>query len=61
MAHSDHPITIVSHAKRVRVHRSGRQIADTSRALILFEASYPGVRYLPRADVDMSLEDEAVP
>ena len=30
-------------------------IADTSAALVLKEASYPGVKYIPRKDVDMSL------
>jgi len=55
MAHDDHPINIVSHPARVCVRRGGVPIADTRRALTLFEASYPGVRYLPRADVNMSL------
>ncbi len=30
-------------------------IADTNAALMLREASYPEVRYIPRRDVDMSL------
>ena len=29
--------------------------SPTRCALTLFEASYPGVRYVPRADVDMSV------
>jgi uncharacterized protein (DUF427 family) len=32
----------------------GRVIADSRRALILREAAYPPVQYIPRADVDMS-------
>lgn len=34
---------------------AGRVIADTTRALTLYEASYPGVRYIPREDVDMTV------
>ena len=41
--------------RRVSVRLGDRVIADTTRALTLFEASYPGVRYVPRADVDMTL------
>ena len=51
----DHPITIVPNARRVRVTFAGRAIADTTRALILTEASYKPVIYSPRADADMSL------
>lgn len=51
----DHPIRVARHDKRVRVKRGGRALADSRNALCLFEASYPGVRYLPRADVDMVL------
>jgi uncharacterized protein (DUF427 family) len=50
-----HPIRVETNPKRVRVRLGGRVIADTTRALTLFEASYPGVRYIPRADVDMGL------
>lgn len=51
----DHPITISSEGRRVRVQFAGRTIADTTRALTLTEASYPPVYYIPRADADMSL------
>ena len=51
----DHPITIVPAPGRVVVRLGGKVIADTKRALILREASYPGVKYIPRQDVDMSL------
>ena len=51
----DHPITIERNPARVTVTVAGRVIADTRNALILREASYPPVQYIPRADVDMSL------
>jgi uncharacterized protein (DUF427 family) len=50
----DHPITIAKAPGRVIVRLGGKVIADTRRALSLSEASYPGVAYIPRADVDMS-------
>jgi uncharacterized protein (DUF427 family) len=50
----DHPITIAKAPGRVIVRLGGKVIADTRRALSLREASYPGVVYIPRADVDMS-------
>ncbi len=34
---------------------NGHTVGDTVRALKLTEATYPGVNYLPRDDVDMSL------
>jgi len=51
----DHPITIVPTAARVRVTVDGKVIADSRKALTLSEASYPGVQYIPRADVNMAL------
>ena len=51
----DHPITITANTERVVVTLAGRVIADTHHALILQEASYPPVQYIPRSDVDMSL------
>ena len=51
----DHPITISPTGGRVVVTAAGKVIADSRNALTLKEASYPGVQYLPRADVDMSL------
>jgi uncharacterized protein (DUF427 family) len=50
----DHPITIEKNSKRVIVTVGGKTIADSSEALILREASYPSVQYIPRKDVDMS-------
>jgi uncharacterized protein (DUF427 family) len=51
----DHPITIAPNPARVVVSVAGRVIADTREALTLREASYPGVQYIPRKDVDMAL------
>ncbi len=50
----DHPITIAYNPKRVQVEYNGHVIADTRRALVLQEAGYKPVNYLPREDVDMS-------
>ena len=54
-SHSDHPISIVPYPGRLRVEWNGKIVADTTNARVLHEASYPGVRYIPRADVDMTL------
>jgi len=51
----DHPITIAPNANRVVVKIAGRIVADTRDALILREASYAPVQYIPRKDVDMTL------
>ena len=51
----DHPITISPSSTRVRVRFSGKVVADTIEALVLREANYPPVYYIPRADVDTSL------
>jgi uncharacterized protein (DUF427 family) len=50
----DHPITIAPAAKRVRVSFAGKTIANSTRALVLSEAGYKPVFYIPRADADMS-------
>ncbi|WP_442782914.1 DUF427 domain-containing protein [Collimonas fungivorans] len=50
----DHPITVTPNPARIRVTVAGRIIAETSNALTLREAAYPGVQYIPRQDVDMS-------
>ena len=47
----DHPITIAPHGKRVRVTAGGVTVAESSRALVLKEAQYDPVFYIPRADV----------
>jgi uncharacterized protein (DUF427 family) len=49
----DHPITVAFNPKRVQVNYNGHVIADTRRALVLRESTYPAVQYIPREDVDM--------
>jgi len=51
----DHPITITPTAGRVVVTVAGTVVADSRNALTLQEASYPGVQYVPIADVDAGL------
>jgi uncharacterized protein (DUF427 family) len=51
----DHPITITSYPGRVVVKLGDAIVADSRNALMLAEASYPPVHYIPRADVDMAL------
>lgn len=51
----DHPITIEPSTARIVVTLGGKTIADSADALILREASYPPVAYIPRKDVDMAL------
>jgi uncharacterized protein (DUF427 family) len=50
-----HPIRIEPNPHRVRVRLGGKTVVDTTRALTLLEAAYPGVQYVPREDADMSL------
>lgn len=52
---ADHPITVAPHPKRVVVSVAGRTVADSRNALVLHEASYPPVLYIPRQDADTSL------
>ena len=51
----DHPITIAPANARIRVSFAGKVIADTTRALVLSEASYAPVFYIAREDADMSV------
>ena len=51
----EHPITISRHPGRVTVTVAGRLIVDTREALVLREASYPPVLYVPRKDAAMAL------
>jgi uncharacterized protein (DUF427 family) len=51
----DHPITVEHSTKHIVVKVAGRVVADTRDALVLQEANYPAVHYIPRKDVDMSL------
>ena len=51
----DHPIAIAPTSERVRVTFNGRVVADTKRALVLREAAYKPVFYVPRDDAQMTL------
>jgi uncharacterized protein (DUF427 family) len=48
----DHPITVTPADRTVTARLGGRTIATTDRALVLQEASYPPVYYVPLDDVD---------
>lgn len=50
-----YPIVITREPARIVMEAGGRILADTRRALILHEADYPPVHYIPREDADMSL------
>lgn len=52
---NDHPIHIAPSDKHVVVSHAGHVIADTREALVLREANYPPVLYIPRRDADMTL------
>ena len=47
----EHPITVTPAGTTVTVRLGDRVIATTDRALVLQEASYPAVHYLPLEDV----------
>lgn len=51
----NHPITIEAATGPVRVHFAGQIVAKSDKALVLREADYPPVYYVPRADIDMTL------
>jgi uncharacterized protein (DUF427 family) len=48
----DHPITITPSGDHVVVRSGAAKIADSRSTLVLREANYPPVRYIPLADVD---------
>jgi uncharacterized protein (DUF427 family) len=50
----DHQITITSSGDHVVVRSGETTIADSHSTLVLREANYPPVRYIPIADVDRS-------
>jgi len=50
----DHPITLEPSRQRVRAAFQRHVFADTDDAVILREAGYPPVYYLPMEDVEMS-------
>jgi uncharacterized protein (DUF427 family) len=47
----DHPITVEPAGGQVRVRFGDREIVKSDRALVLAEASYPPVVYVPLDDV----------
>ncbi len=49
----DHPITIAPAPGRVTVRAGGEVIVESDHALVLREAAYPPVYYLPREDAAM--------
>jgi uncharacterized protein (DUF427 family) len=51
----NHPITIERSLKRIVISIAGTVLADSRDALILREAGYPAVQYIPRKDVNMTL------
>ncbi|NUW36344.1 DUF427 domain-containing protein [Nonomuraea sp. SMC257] len=48
----DHPITVEATSSHVVVRVGDRVVADTTRPLVLTEAAYPPVHYIPIKDVD---------
>lgn len=50
----DHPITISPATQRIRVSVAGLPIAESGNALVLREASYQAVYYIPRGDADLA-------
>lgn len=53
-AQPDHTIAVVPAGRRLIVEAGGRVLADTAKALVLSEAAYRPVYYIPRSEVDMS-------
>jgi uncharacterized protein (DUF427 family) len=49
-----HPITVERSDDRVTVRAGGVTIAQSTSTLLLHEADYPPVRYIPLVDVDRS-------
>lgn len=54
-AHPDHAILIEPAGRVLVVEASGARLAETAKALVLREAAYRPVYYIPRSEVDMSL------
>lgn len=51
----EHPMSIEPTTRPVSVSVEGVQIAEAANALVLREASYQPVYYIPIADIDMRL------
>ena len=54
-----HRIDILDTSRPVRVSVNGEQVAETTRARVLYETSLPPRWYIPRADVRMDLLRES--
>jgi len=50
-----HPITVEANRSHIIVSVAMIEIANSARPLVLREASYPPIFYIPRADADMSM------
>lgn len=51
LPNAEHPITVEPASEHVRVSVGNQVIAETDAALVLREASYPPVYYVPRVDL----------
>jgi uncharacterized protein (DUF427 family) len=51
----DHPITIEASDSHVVVRMANVEIVNSRNALLLREAQYPPILYIPRGDADMAL------
>ncbi len=51
----DHPITVNAYQGRVTVSFADKIVANTANALVMHEANYDPVYYVPRVDADMTL------
>jgi uncharacterized protein (DUF427 family) len=54
-----HRIDVLPSSRRVQVRIGDAVIADTDRAMLLFETGLPPVAYVPRADVRAAIEPAA--
>jgi len=52
--HPEHRVTVEPAKARVKVTFEGETIVDTESALVLHEANYPPVYYVPRKDTKMA-------
>jgi uncharacterized protein (DUF427 family) len=52
-----HRVDVLRTDRHIRVSLNGEPLAETNRALALFESNLPARWYLPREDVQASLED----
>jgi uncharacterized protein (DUF427 family) len=50
--HPEHTITVEPFGKHVTVKSNGTTVASSDNALLLKEHTYPGVVYIPFADID---------